>query len=173
VKDFTKQSKQATLAAMMPRLLVTSLGASLSVGCGWLTPPNQLASAARAGDLDTIDRLVAAGADVNAPSGVNGWPPILHALHKGQHASVERLLEKGASLQGRAGRDVVRWVSGYGAAEWRGCEAHTRLLRLVLARDPVLKDGADEAKSFARRKGCSEILQMLGDAPVARAISPW
>jgi ankyrin repeat protein len=79
---------------MTPRLLVTMLGALLT------------------GDLETIDRLVAAGADLNAPSGVNGWPPILHALHKGQHASVERLLEKGASVQGQAGRDVVllRWL---------------------------------------------------------------
>jgi ankyrin repeat protein len=157
---------------MTPRLLVTMLGALLSVGCGWLYPPNHLASAARTGDLETIDRLVAAGADVNAPSGVNGWPPILHALHKGQHASVERLLEKGASVQGQAGRDVLLWVSGYGAAEWRGCEAHTLLLRLVLARDPALKDGADEAKSFARKKGCSEILQMLGDATVATTTGP-
>jgi ankyrin repeat protein len=149
---------------MAQRLLVAIVGTSLLVGCGWLDPPNRLASAAREGDLEAIDRLVEAGADVNAPSGINDWPPILHALHKGQHASVERLLEKGASLQGQAGRDVVRWVSGYGAAEWLGCEAHTRLLRLVLARDPALKDGADEAKSFARKKGCSEILKILGDA---------
>jgi ankyrin repeat protein len=157
---------------MPPRLLVTVFGAALAVGCGWLSPPNELASAARTGDLETIDRLVAAGADVNAPSGVNGWPPILHALHKGQHASVERLLEKGASVQGQAGRDVVRWVSGYAAAEWRGCEAHTLLLRLVLARDPALKDGADEAKSFAQKKGCNEVLEMLGDPTVATTTRP-
>ncbi|HWW86640.1 MAG TPA: hypothetical protein VNZ26_23760, partial [Vicinamibacterales bacterium] len=74
-----------------------------------------------------------------------------------------RLIDKGASLQGPAGRDVVLWVSGYGAAEWRGCEAHALLLRLVLARNPALKDGADEAKSFARKKGCGEILKMLDE----------
>jgi hypothetical protein len=152
------------LGAMTPRLLATVMGTSLLVGCGWLNPPNHLASAARTGDLETIDELVAAGADVNGPSGVNQWPPILHALHKGQHASVERLLERGASLHGQAGREVVRWVSGYGAAEWRGCEAHARLLRLVLARAPALKDGATEARSFAQKKGCAEIVQLLDDA---------
>jgi ankyrin repeat protein len=157
---------------MTARLLVTVLGASLLVGCGWLNPPNHLASAARTGDLETIDRLIAAGADVNAPSGVNDWPPILHALHKGQHDSVERLLERGASVHGRAGQDVVRWISGYGAAEWRGCAAHTQLLRLVLARVPALKDGADEARSYARKKGCGEILQMLGDTTVAATTGP-
>ena len=124
---------------------------ALSVGCGFLNPPNQLASAARVGDLDAIDQLVAAGADVNAPSGVNGWPPILHALHKGQHASAERLLARGASLQGQSGRDVVLWVSGYGAAEWRGCDAHAHLLRLVLERVPALQNGAEEAKALAHR----------------------
>jgi len=157
---------------MTPRLLATVFATALAVGCGWFSPPNGLASAARTGDLETIDRLVAVGADVNAPSGVNGWPPILHALHKGQHASVEGLLEKGASLQGQAGRDVVRWVSGYAAAEWRGCEAHALLLRLVLARDPALRDGADEAKSFAQRKGCHEILKVLGDPTVAATTRP-
>ena len=141
--------------------------AALTVGCGWLHPPDPLASAARRGDLEAIDRLVAAGADVNAPSGVNDWPPILHALHKGQHASVERLIEKGASLKGEAGKDVLRWASGYPAADWRGCEAHARLVRVVLARNPLLKNGADEAKSFASRKGCREILLMLGDESLA------
>jgi ankyrin repeat protein len=147
---------------MMSRLLVIVLGTSLSVGCGWLNPPDDLASAARAGDIEEIDRLVAAGADVNAPSGVNGWPPILHALHKGQHGAVECLLEKGASVQGQDGREVLRWMSGYGAAEWRGCRTHSLLVRLVLARNPALKSGADEAKAFARTKGCTEVLQMLG-----------
>jgi ankyrin repeat protein len=152
---------------MIQRLLAVGLTVALSVGCGFLNPPNHLASAARTGDLETIDRLVAAGADVNAPSGVNGWPPILHALHKGQHASVERLLASGASLQGQAGRDVVLWVSGYAAAEWRGCNAHAQLLRLILARGPALQDGADEAKAFARKRGCRAMVQMLDNGKVA------
>jgi ankyrin repeat protein len=59
---------------MTPRLLITVLGASLAVGCGWLNPPNELASAARTGDLETIDRLVAAGADVNFMSAFGNTP---------------------------------------------------------------------------------------------------
>jgi len=57
-----------------------------------------LAAAARTGNLDTIDRLLAAGADINAGSGVNEWPPVIHAIHKGQLAALERLLARGATI---------------------------------------------------------------------------
>ena len=68
------------------------------------------------------------------------------------------------SLQGQAGRDVVQWVSSYEAAEWRGCTAHTQLLRLVLAHVPTLKDGADEAKAFTHKQGCSAMVQILDNS---------
>ena len=88
-----------------PRLCrLVVIAAALCSGCGYWHEPNGLASAARSGDLGEIDRLVAAGADVNEGSGVNGWPPVLHAIHKHQLASLERLFEHGAFIHGETGR---------------------------------------------------------------------
>lgn len=61
-------------------------------------------------DLETIDRLVAAGADVNS-EGRDGVTPLLWAMMAGKKHGFERLLERGADpnrpLIGRA------WYAGY------------------------------------------------------------
>jgi ankyrin repeat protein len=54
-----------------------------------LTP---LASAARSGRIGAIELLLARGADPHRGCGVNGWTPLLHALHKGQNAAAARLI---------------------------------------------------------------------------------
>jgi hypothetical protein len=66
--------------------------------CGYGVPVSPLAAAARAGDVAEIDRLLDAGADVNAGSGVNDWPPIVHAIHKKQLVALGHLLDRGARL---------------------------------------------------------------------------
>jgi hypothetical protein len=58
-------------------------------GAHRLTP---LAAAARNGRIDAIELLLARGADPHRGSGVNGWTPLLHALHKGQLVAAERLI---------------------------------------------------------------------------------
>ena len=92
----------------MARLLA-ALTLSIALGaCGdgpaYAVSP--LAAASRAGDLAAIDRLLATGADINAGSGVNDWPPVIHAIHKHRFAALEHLLERGAlvnaSLRSRA-----------------------------------------------------------------------
>jgi len=60
-----------------------------ATGAHGMTP---LASAARAGRLDAIELLLARGADPHRGCGVNGWTPLLHALHKNQEAAARRLL---------------------------------------------------------------------------------
>ena len=85
-----------------------------STGCFLFHPVSPLAAAARAGDLTALDNLVAQGADINAGTGVNGWPPVLHAIHKGQTAALVRLLDHGASLSGATGREALLMSSGYG-----------------------------------------------------------
>lgn len=58
-----------------------------------------LSMAARTGNVAEITRLVAAGHDVNGNDpGLNHWTPLLHAIHKGQRASVSTLLELGADV---------------------------------------------------------------------------
>ena len=61
-----------------------------AVGGHGLTP---LASAARSGRLESIELLLARGADPHRGSGVNGWTPLQHALHKSQAAAAKRLME--------------------------------------------------------------------------------
>jgi ankyrin repeat protein len=93
------------------------LAVMIFAACGSGAPLTGLATAARAGDLATIDRLVAAGADINEPSGSNGWPPVIHAIHKGQRQALARLLDRGASVAGRTGRQALFMASGYGDAD--------------------------------------------------------
>lgn len=94
-----------------------ALAILMLVACGHGQPVGPLATAARQGDLDTIDRLIAAGADVNAPSGANAWPPLIHAIHKEQRQAVARLLDRGASVAGRVGGTALFMAAGYGDAE--------------------------------------------------------
>jgi hypothetical protein len=54
--------------------------------------------AARAGDVATLEKLFAGGADPNQVAGVNDWPPLMHAIHKGQKKSVRVLLKHGANV---------------------------------------------------------------------------
>lgn len=54
-----------------------------------------LIGAARDGDLAAIERLLGKGADPNQSGGVNGWTPLMHAIHKGQVGSMRALLAGG------------------------------------------------------------------------------
>jgi len=67
-----------------------------------------LAKAAGSGDVKEIDRLIAAGVNVNT-QGKDGMTPLLYALWAKNEAGFERLLEKGAnpSLQDKDGESVT------------------------------------------------------------------
>ena len=77
---------------------MTIAAAFLFTACNAIphAPISNLVSAARDGDTGTIRQLVAQGADPNAPSGGNGWTPLLHAVHRHQNASIAALLDGGA-----------------------------------------------------------------------------
>jgi ankyrin repeat protein len=96
-------------------VFAVAFAALLGSGCYLAFPVTPLAAAARAGDLKEIDRLAAAGANLDEGSGVNGWPPVIHAIHKGQTAALAHLLELGASISGRTGRTALLMASGYGS----------------------------------------------------------
>jgi ankyrin repeat protein len=76
-----------TTSSAVALVLVLSLS-----GCVMRVSP--LAAAARRGDVAEIDRLIAAGADPHEGSGVNGWTPLLHAVHKGREAAALRLMKE-------------------------------------------------------------------------------
>ena len=95
--------EETDLTARLVTLIVAAALTPGGLAIDYAHPLTPLAAAARAGDLREIDRLVAAGADVNAGSGVNNWPPLLHAMHKDQMAAVARLIAHGASIEGQSG----------------------------------------------------------------------
>ena len=76
--------------------------ALLLASCGPKSRLPSLIEAARDGRVDLIPALVKQGADPNQRAGVNGWPPLMHAIHKNQKGSVYALLDSGADINGRS-----------------------------------------------------------------------
>ena len=109
--------EETDLTAQLVTLIVAATVTGGRQLIGSTHPLTPLAAAARAGDLEEIDRLVAAGADVNAGSGISNWPPLLHAIHRDQIAAVARLLARGASVEGQSGVDAVRMAEREGHPE--------------------------------------------------------
>jgi ankyrin repeat protein len=90
--------------------------------------------AVRDGDVATVRRMLAQGADPNEPSGNNDWTPLMHAIHKNQLGSV------GALLDGHA--DVNRTVNGGTPLMMAAGYGYTPIVRLLLAHgaDPRIRD---------------------------------
>ena len=65
----------------------------------------QLLNAAKVGDVSTIRRLVAEGADVNV-SGPRGFSPLQWAAHHGHVDAVRVLVEAGAEVEAPAADGV-------------------------------------------------------------------
>jgi len=118
----------------MPKigLLATTL---LLAGCATHTTQPSLIQAARDGRTDLIPMLVNQGADPNQRAGVNGWTPLMHAIHKNQKASVTALLDAGADVNGRGtdGSTALMMAAGYGYTGIvnllldRGADAHIQM----------------------------------------------
>ena len=98
------------------KILVASILAALAA-CS-ASPVSALASAARVGDTNRIASLIRGGSGPNAPSGVNSWSPLMHAIHKNQKASVEALLADGAAadLASPGGETPLTMAAAYGYA---------------------------------------------------------
>jgi hypothetical protein len=124
-----------------------ALALLLMVGCGGLGEAlSPVASSARVGDTAEIKRLAAAGADVNAPSGVNHWTPLMHAIHKNQAGAVDALLDAGASVNAASGNTTALiMAAGYG---------QTEIVR------SLLKHGADPR--LATRPGATALAAAVG-----------
>lgn len=88
----------------------------LGCGCGSLADLPPMAVAARTGDVAAIAKLGAAGAELNIRGGVNGWTPLLHAIHKDRPSSVDALLAAGADVnaRGSGGITPLMMAAGYG-----------------------------------------------------------
>ncbi len=87
-----------------------------ALACGHTSEIDELTLAVRAGDVDRTGALLARGADPNRPSGLNEWPPLLHAVHKNQLATAKVLLEHGADVNRGThdGTTPLMMAAGYG-----------------------------------------------------------
>ncbi|HEV2722715.1 MAG TPA: ankyrin repeat domain-containing protein [Thermoanaerobaculia bacterium] len=93
-----------------------------------------LISAARSGDAAAVTRLVKGGADPNERAGVNGWPALMHAVHKHQLATAAALLDGGANPNAADpnGLTPLMMAAGYGHADMvRLLVAHGANVRLA------------------------------------------
>ena len=108
------------------RIAITCLLLLLG-GCGFFYPTDALIGTARAGDVGEMRRLLKEGHDQDVRGGVNGWPALMHAIHKNQKASVEVLLQAGAdpNARGNGGHTPLIMAAGYGYAD---------IVRLLLAK---------------------------------------
>jgi Ankyrin repeats (3 copies) len=112
-------------------LAVVALSAC-TIPLGGSFPP--LIQAARDGDTAALERLLQSGAGPNLRAGVNGWTPLMHAVHKNQPESVKVLLAHGArpNEHGGAGETALIMAAGYGYSD---------IVRVLLkaGADPSLK----------------------------------
>jgi ankyrin repeat protein len=112
---------------------------------------DELTAAVRHGDVAAVQGLIARGADPNLRTGVNGWPPLMHAVHKNQIGAARALLDNGAriDLGDHNGATALMMASGYGDAAMvqlllsRGANRATRDRRGDTALDYALVGVAD------------------------------
>lgn len=97
------------------RIATLFLSFTMFAACNGV-PVTPLIAAAREGDTMQINALVAKGANVNEPAGVNGWTPLEHAVHKNQIGSVQSLLDAGADPNAASpdGTTPLIMAAGYG-----------------------------------------------------------
>jgi ankyrin repeat protein len=113
--------------------------------------------AARAGRVESIRILLAAGAQIDLRDhGVNGWTALMHAVHKHQKRAAQALLAAGAGPNARArnGTTPLLLVAGDGDPE---------LVELLLAAgaDPRAEDAGRTALTNAVAEGDARVVRAL------------
>ena len=103
----------------MKTLLTTCLALIIMAGAAHAAP---LHDAAREGDVEAIQRLLAAGADPNAKAAYLGDTPLHTAALMGHADAIAALLKGGADPNANAANDAdgdtpLHWAVGEGHAE--------------------------------------------------------
>ena len=124
--------------------------------------PRPIVWAARAGQVESIRALVAAGVDVNAMDrGGYGWTPLQHALHKRESVAARALVEAGADVarHGTGQMPPLMMAAGYGDLSsvkllLEAVDRRARALRvsrnhlIVRALEREMKEGTEWSPGF-------------------------
>ena len=123
----------------MRRLWWLALVVAFEIGCSE-SPISPIAAAARKGDIQTIAGLARAGKSPDEQSGVNGWTPLMHAIHTNQLRSVDALLQAGADANRSCCRGLTPLIlaSGNGQAD---------IVRLLLERGAKAMHRGDDGRT--------------------------
>jgi ankyrin repeat protein len=125
---------------------------------------NELMAAAHAGDLAQVQRLLAAGADVNARD-ENGWSPLMQACYNAElkhgHADiVQALIDAGADIEAPIGYGVRPLMLAAGYGETAVVEALLKAGADVLAKN----EGGYTALMMVKQKHYVDVVNLLHEA---------
>jgi len=139
-----------------------------------------LATAARTGDTAAIRALIQAGADPDQPSGINGWTPLMHAIHRNQRESVFALADAGADPDAICceGLTALMMAAGYGQPDLvvglleRGADPERRNSAGHSALDAAITGAIDIDAMTAGHCQTETVRAILGRAPgLARSLA--
>lgn len=170
-------AESTTQIGSMKRLALVLLLISCGVR-GPKIPP--LVEAVRNGDAATSRALLAKGSDPNAPAGVNGWSPLLHAVHKNQIATATVLLDAGAEVDrtGSNGMTPLMMAAGYGNRDMvelllrHGATAAKADRNGETARDYALS-GVTDIDRFTYFSCQDDTAKLLAAAPAQKSSISW
>lgn len=115
---------------------------------------NWLYLASKYGNIDAVEKLIAAGADVNIVRDSSGGSPLFIACQEGYLEIVEKLINAGAD---------VDQICQDSTALYMACqEGYLEIVeKLLLAKDRISQKTLDESAFVAAQKGHHEILAKL------------
>jgi len=150
--------------------LLLAAGADPDLHDGYVNGWTPIMHALHKGQTETVRVLLAAGADPNVPAN-GGYTPLLMAAGYGNADAVTALLAAKADPRAQAGGETPLTAAVGGSWDidnaWSGCEAHTATVRAILAAAPGLRlpenSEGTAALASARKKGCEEILRLVGE----------
>ena len=96
---------------VMKHLLITTIAATLLVGCGPAVPDISIHEAARDGNTEAVKQHLEAGADVNVKDNI-GLTPLHMAAGDGRKEVAELLIAKGAEVnaKNKDGKTPLDWA---------------------------------------------------------------